>query len=68
MKGKKSIKINSDTIPLLIHFDIEFKLGDNEIKQLYISQLIDNKFIYLDNRIENGFLKASSKKLWVLLH
>ena len=60
---EKSIKINSDTIPLLIHFDIEFKLGDNEIKQLYISQLIDNKFIYLDNRIENGFLKASSKTL-----
>ena len=59
----KSIKINSDTIPLLRHFDIEFKLGDNEIKQLYISQLIDNKFIYLDNRIENGFLKASSKTL-----
>lgn len=60
---EKSIKINSDTIPLLRHFDIEFKLGDNEIKQLYISQLIDNKFIYLDNRIENGFLKASSKTL-----
>ena len=60
---EKSIKINSDTIPLLRHFNIEFKLGDNEIKQLYISQLIDNKFIYLDNRIENGFLKASSKTL-----
>ena len=60
---KKSIKINSDTIPLLRPFDIEFKLGDNEIKQLYISQLIDNKFIYLGNRIENGFLKASSKTL-----
>ena len=60
---EKSIKINSDTIPLLRPFDIEFKLGDNEIKQLYISQLIDNKFIYLDNRIENGFLKASSKTL-----
>ena len=60
---EKSIKINSDTIPLLRHFDIEFKLGDNEIKQLYISQLIDNKFNYLGNRIENGFLKASSKTL-----
>ena len=60
---EKSIKINSDTIPLLRPFDIEFKLGDNEIKQLYISQLIDNKFNYLDNRIENGFLKASSKTL-----
>ena len=60
---KKSIKINSDTIPLLRPFGIEFKLGDNEIKQLYISQLIDNKFIYLGNRIENGFLKASSKTL-----
>ena len=60
---EKSIKINSDTIPLLRPFDIEFKLGDNEIKQLYVSQLIDNKFNYLDNRIENGFLKASSKTL-----
>ena len=60
---KKSIKINSDTIPLLRPFGIEFKLGDNEIKQLYISQLIDNKFNYLGNRFENGFLKASSKTL-----
>lgn len=60
---KKSIKINSDTIPLLRPFEIEFKLGDNEIKQLYISQLIDNKFNYLGNRTENGFLKASSKTL-----
>ena len=60
---EKSIKINSDTIPLLRPFDIEFKLGDNEIKQLYISQHIDNKFNYLGNRIENGFLKASSKTL-----
>ena len=60
---KKSIKINSDTIPLLRPFDIEFKLGDNEIEQLYLSQLIDNKFNYLGNRIENGFLKASSKTL-----
>ena len=62
-ESKKSIKINSDTIPLLRPFEIEFKLGDNEIKQLYISQLIDNKFTYLGNRIENGFLKASSKTL-----
>ena len=60
---EKSIKINSDTIPLLRPFGIEFKLGDNEIKQLYISQLIDNKFNYLGNRFENGFLKASSKTL-----
>ena len=60
---KKSIKINSDTIPLLRPFDIEFNLGDNEIEQLYLSQLIDNKFNYIGNRIENGFLKASSKTL-----
>ena len=60
---KKSIKINSDTIPLLKPFDIEYMLGDNEITQLYISQRIDNKFNYLGNRIENGFLKASSKTL-----
>ena len=60
---EKSIKINSDTIPLLRPFDIEFNLVDNEIKQLYISQFIDNKFNYLGNRIENGFLKASSKTL-----
>ena len=56
-------KINYDTIPLLRPFGIEFKLGDNEINQLYISQLIDNKFNYLGNRFENGFLKASSKTL-----
>ena len=60
---EKSIKINSDTIPLLKPFDIEYILGDNEITQLYISQHMDNKFNYIGNKIENGFLKASSKTL-----
>ncbi len=60
---EKSIKINSDTIPLLKPFDIEYILGDNEITQLYISQHMNNKFNYIGNKIENGFLKASSKTL-----
>ena len=63
IERKESIKINSDTIPLLKPFDIEYKLVDNEINQLYISQFNNDKFDFIGNRIENGFLKASSKTL-----
>ena len=63
IERKESIKINSDTIPLLKPFNIEYKLGDNEINQLYISQFNNDKFHFIGNRIENGFLKASSKTL-----
>ena len=63
IERKESIKINSDTIPLLKTFDIEYKLGDNEIKQLYISQFKNDKFDFIGNKIENGFLKASAKTL-----
>lgn len=63
IERKESIKINSDTIPLLKTFDIEYKLGDNEIKQLYISRFKNDKFDFLGNKFENGFLKASTKTL-----
>ena len=63
IERKESIKINSDTIPLLKTFDIEYKLGDNEIKQLYISRFKNDKFDFLGNKFENGFLKASAKTL-----
>ena len=63
IERKESIKINSDTIPLLKTFDIEYKLGDNEIKQLYISLFKNDKFDFLGNKFENGFLKASAKTL-----